>query len=486
MSQAAPVAGDDESTPQAADEHRDDDFGSHVVPAEARLSRGKVHMASWAMLVGMIYLFQGALAATLAGTKQAIIGLLVSAALMALVNMLMVRLGIKTGRGSSLTSERVFGKLGRLLIILLLTVATTYFTVFEGSVVAVAFHQYVGGDLRIWYVVVMVAILPLMMGGVLTWLDKINAVLLPLYVAGVILAVIMAAVNGNPAGWLDYPGTVPAAAQVVPGWITTVVIYLGVWLIIPVSNDFARFGRSEHSRYHRWVTFGPVFTIVALVVNGVIGMFIVQAVLPRSQVASEVGVATALIQLLGLVGLLFIVVTQMRIQTLNFYLSSLNVQRFIREVTGRQVWRKLLIVVVAVVALLLMLTDVFSYLQQTLQWLGIFFVGWGGIMATCVALGGMRTTFRSDTEAATARVLTPAAVVWLVSAAVGIALLQSGQLVPVLSQLAPIISLGIAVLGYLPILLRQRFKDGDKHTPEDVVTLTQRGRRSRQIRSSRA
>ncbi|GEL17924.1 allantoin permease [Pseudonocardia asaccharolytica DSM 44247 = NBRC 16224] len=449
----------DGSTPQIVEEHRDDDFATQVVPAEARLSRGKVHMASWAMLVGMIYLFQGALAATLAGTKQAIIGLLVSAALMALFNMPMVRLGISTGKGSSLASEQVFGKLGRFLIILLLAIATIYFTVFEGSVIAVSFQHYVGGDLRIWYVVAVVGMLPLMMGAVLTWLDKINAVLLPLYVAGVLAAVVLAAMNGNPTGWLEYPGVVPAAAQVIPGWVTTVVIYLGVWLIIPVSNDFSRFGRNEDARYHRWVTFGPVFTTITLVVNGIIGMFVVQSVLPRSEAASEVGVAIALVQLMGVVGLVFIVVTQMRIQTLNFYLSSLNIQRLIQEATGRRVRRKLLVAVVAVVAVVLMLTDVFSYLLQTLQWFGIFFVGWGGIMATCVAFGGMRTNFAPATETTKPRLLTPATAVWLFSAAVGIALLQSAEALPLLAQLAPIISLGIAVVGYLLVVLAQRFTD---------------------------
>jgi purine-cytosine permease-like protein len=476
MTTHPPTTGD-ESSSQVVDEHRDDDFGSQVVPAEARLSRSKVQMASWAMLVGMIYLFQGALAATLAGTQQAIIGLLVSAALMALFNMPMVRLGISTGRGSSLSSERVFGRVGRVLISLVLSIATVYFTVFEGSVVAVSFQQYVGLDVRIWYVVVIAAMLPLMMGGVLTWLDKINAILLPLYIAGVVAAIVMAVVHGNPAGWFDYSGVVPAGARMIPGWVTTVVLYLGVWLIIPVSNDFSRFGKNKDRRYHRWVTFGPVFTTVTLVLNGLIGMFIVQAALSRSQAASETGVATALIELLGVAGLVFIVVTQMRIQTLNFYLSSINIQRLIREITGRQVWRKLVIAAVAIIAVLLMLTDVFSYLQQSLQWLGIFFVGWAGIMATCIAFGGMRTVFAHDLEQETQRVFRHlATVVWLVSAAVGIALLQSAQLLPVLSAVAPIISLGIAVIGYVPIALRQRSisaredpKEEEKKKKEEVV-----------------
>jgi membrane protein YdbS with pleckstrin-like domain len=187
-------------------------------------------------------------------------------------------------------------------------------------------------------------------------------------------------------------------------------------------------------------------------------MFLVQAALSRSEAASEVGIAVALLKLMGVGGLIFIVLTQLRIQTLNFYLSSINIQRLVRDITGWRVWRKLVIVFVAVVAVLLMLTDVFSYLQTTLQYLGIFFVGWAGIMSTCVALGGMPANFGPGTESTARRWLTPATVVWLVSAGVGIALQESGQQLPTLSQIASVVALGVAVVGYLPILLWQRHR----------------------------
>ncbi|MFI9628802.1 purine-cytosine permease family protein [Streptomyces sp. NPDC052042] len=424
----------------STEDERADDYAHSIVPPEARAPRMSLTMASWSLISAMAWLFYGALAATLTGTRQALIGLLVSVVLFSLVNSPLVRLAASSGLNSALVSARLFGRAGSVLIALLLAATTVYFAVFEGSVVAEAFHQYWGMDIRWWYLIVVIGMLPLMMGGILTWMGKLNGVLLPLYVVGMTAAVILAARQGEPGRFLDFPGVVPEAARTLPGWLTTVILYLGVWLVMPTTVDFARFARTDDVRYHQTVTFGWVFSAGIFLVNGAAGMFLVQMVLPGTTIAAENGVVTALVGPLGLAGVLLIVVTQIRINTLNFYQASMNLQRLLRQLVRVHAPRPVVVVGVGALVFVLMLTDVFSYLQLALQWQGTFFVGWVGIVLTHLSL---RAPWRTDDVP-----VKPAFCVWVVSAAVGIVLIQTGY------EAAPLVSLALAVIGYLPIAKR--------------------------------
>ncbi|MFD0883457.1 purine-cytosine permease family protein [Streptosporangium algeriense] len=414
-----------------------EDFAHSVVPEEARIPRLKLTMVGWSLITGMAWLFYGALAAMLAGTQQAVIGLALSVVVFALANNRMTELAASTGLSSGLVSRKLFGPAGSALIALLLAATTVYFAVFEGSVVAEAFRQYFGADIRIWYAVVVVGMLPLMMGGVLTWMDKVNAYLLPLYVIGVVAALVAASRQGDLSSWWDAPGL--GIPQTLPGWLTVFVLYLGVWLVMPTTVDFARFGRPADIPFLRNVTFGWVFGAGIFLVNGVIGMLLVHLVIPGSPVAGETGVVTALVGPLGLAGVLLIVVTQIRINTLNFYQSSMNLQRLLRQLAGVSVSRPIVVTMVSALVFVLMLTDVFGYLQTALKWQGSFFVGWVGIVVSHLLLR---------------RQAAPGVGfgVWVISALAAIACLELGT--PLLAELAPLIALAVSVLGYVPLAVR--------------------------------
>ncbi|GAA4987687.1 hypothetical protein GCM10023205_68140 [Yinghuangia aomiensis] len=445
-----------------------DDFAHTTVPDDARIGRTRLTMASWSLATGMAWLFYGALASTLAGTRDALLGLGLSVVVFALANMPMVRIATTTGMSSALASQRVFGRAGAALIALLLAATTVYFAVFEGSVMAEAFHQQWGHDIRWWYLAVVVGLLPLMMGGVLTWLDKLNAALLPLYVVGITAALAAAGRRGDPGAFWDFPGVVPEAARVLPGWLTVFVLYLGIWLVMPTTVDFARFGRARDTRFLQTVTFGWVFGAVVFAVNGAIGMFLVQMVLPGSAVAAENGVVSAIVGPLGVWGVLLIVVTQVRINTLNFYQSSTNIQRLVKQFVGVRIPRPAAVVAVGVLTFVLMLTDVFSYLQKALSWQGTFFVGWVGIVLADLAL-------RTRKGAPGVRV-GAACTVWVLSAAAGIVLIQSPERWPEASALAPVVSLGLAMAGYLALALWPHHgAAGRRGAPDRAEAVTRNG-----------
>ena len=92
-----------------------------------------------------------------------------------------------------------------------------------------------------------------------------------------------------------------------------------------------------------------------------------------------------IVGLTGLLGVLLIAITQMRINTVNLYLASTNLQSFFSRVFRLTLPRTFWVVAACVAGYLLMLTNVFSYVLDALNYQGIAIVAWVG-----VALGARR------------------------------------------------------------------------------------------------
>lgn len=446
-----PVTYDDD--PRVVEEQRTEDYAQHAVPLTARVPRFKLLMANWSLLSAMVWLFYGALVSSLVGTRQAVLGLVLSVATYSLLSWFVTAWAGRTGLNPTLLSRRMFGTYGAALTALLLAASTTYYAVFESSVLAEAFHLRFGGpDIRWWYLLVLLALLPLMMGGVQTWMDRVNGYLLPIYVAGLVAAVIAAAVqSGGDSDWLSFQGVLPPEERPLPGWLMTFCTYLGIWLLLATSTEFSRMGRPRDLRFHQHVTFGWVFYGWLFLLNGLAGIFLVRTVLP-DEPAAEVGVVKAIVETLGIWGVLLIVVTQVRVNTLNFYLSSINWGRLAARLFGLRLPRAAWVLIVAALAYLLMLTDVFATLQTVLAWQGVFLVSWVGIVVTHFLLVPGDRRGGPEFRPGRLRGITPGLGVWLVSASTGVLLAQSPGAFPRLSQLAPVAALFSSSLLYAAVL----------------------------------
>src|SRR5699024_7163692 len=134
-------------------------------------------------------------------------------------------------------------------------------------IVAIALHEYFGAlPMSIWYLIVVLYQAPLVLRGVRTWLDKINGALLPFYFLGLVGSVVWAVVEvGYSNAWLTFQ---PAAGLgvSVPGWWFAFTVYMGVWIVVMMTWDIARFGRNEDAQFNGRVTFGVPFYIVTLLV----------------------------------------------------------------------------------------------------------------------------------------------------------------------------------------------------------------------------
>jgi purine-cytosine permease-like protein len=428
---------DDERVVRAA---ATEDYSTHVVPRSWRSGRWSLASAWWALFSAMFWLYIAVASADAVGTPNTLIGMVLTIASYGLINMVLSRYAAKTGLTVALLSRRLFGLLGSALAPLILAATAIYYGVFEGSIVATAFQQYFGGDLRIWYLVVVAYALPLVIGGVRVWLDKLNGVLLPFYAAGLVAIVIAATIQrGYPESWL----TSAASTGPLPGWLTSYLLYMGVWIMMMYTVDYARFGKERDRAFHGTVTFGWVFYLFTFGVNGLIGIYLLRA---WDITGSETGVVDAVINTLGFAGVLVIFVSQTRINTANYYLASTNLEAFAARVFRIHPPRLVWVLVAGAIAYLMMLTDVLSYLLVALAWQGVFVTAWIAIALVHIAMHPAGAA-QPEIRPGRLRQVTAGAWVWVVASGIGIALtVQTAS--PTLAQLAPLVTVALAAGGY--------------------------------------
>ncbi|WP_248800686.1 purine-cytosine permease family protein [Pseudomonas sp. MWU13-2105] len=394
------------------------DPANHPVPPTARMGKLSLTMAWWAVCSAMFYIVVGASLALSYGARNALIGMFLSVISYGLVNSVLSRFAIRSGLSVALFSRLLFGSTGACLATLIFFSTAIYYAVFEGSVIAVALnHLYPELVYPLAALLVVLYSVPMILGSVQHWLDKLNGVLLPVYLGGLLVAVGLSIGRyGYQPQWLDFGPATPSAF----GWWDCFGAYMGVWVLMLFTFDYARFGKPEDAEYHgRW-NFGMPFYAVTFLLNGAAGIYLVSSI-PHDGALNEVSVVMAILQLMGLWGLLFVWATQTRINTANYYLATLNMQAFFGRfgVRGSYLMWAL---AVGVIVYGLMLADVFAYLLKALAYQGIFVVAWVGVALAQILYG------RSDI-AALERVVAfnPVGLTaWFGATALGLALMFSG------------------------------------------------------------
>lgn len=367
----------------------DGDTSLATVADANRMGRFALTMAWWAVCSAIFYIVVGATLALNYGARNAIIGMVLSVVSYGLINSVISRYAIRTGQSVALFSRSVFGTSGAALATLIFFATAIYYAVFEGSVMAVAAHRMFPA-VPYWAFALLVVIYSVLLifGSVQHWLDKFNGALLPFYLGGLLLAVALATREyGYSDAWLAFG---PASGPVAGGWWDAYVYYMGVWILMMFTFDYARFGRREDARYHGRYNFGMPFYLVTFLLNGVAGIYLV-SIIPGDGVLSEVSVVLALLKLMGLSGLFFVWVTQTRINTANYYLAAINMQAFFSRFGQIRLPKAAWAVIVGLVSYVLMLFDVFAYLLQALAYQGIFVVAWVAVaLVHILAIGEAR------------------------------------------------------------------------------------------------
>ncbi|MCL2897560.1 purine-cytosine permease family protein [Brenneria tiliae] len=395
----------------------------NVTAAEAvsdaeRMGKFSLTMAWWAVCSAIFYIVVGASLALSYGAKNAIIGMVLSIISYGLVNGAISRFAIRSGLSVALFSNLLFGRLGSALATLIFFSTAIYYAVFEGAVIAYAIHHLFPQLAYYWAALIVVLYsVPLIFGSVQHWLDKFNGVLLPFYLAGLLLTVLVAINHyGYQPQWLDFGPESPPAY----GWWNCFTYYMGVWILMMYTFDYARFGKQQDINYHAQFNFGMPFYLITFLLNGVAGIYLVSSFEPQGEV-SEVAVVVAILNLLGLWGLLFVWISQTRINTANYYLATVNMQVFFDRLLRIRARKIVWACIVGAVVYLLMLADIFAYILQALAYQGVFVVAWVGVALGHIFFAG-RTPQQHTEQTFSPRGLCA----WFVSVAAGIALMHGG------------------------------------------------------------
>lgn len=450
MSELKPLKITFADDPRVLTEQSAEDYSRHVVPLSARTNRWSLAMASWSVLSAMFYLYISVAVAQAVGSKNAMIGIGLSALFYGGINYVISQRSIKNGLTVALLSRGIFGGAGAIISSLLFAVTATYYAVFEGSIIAVAFQQYFApeSDLRWWYLLVVLYALPLVMGSVQVWLDKLNGALLPLYIVGLVSVIVMA---GNKYGFSSSFLAIPSSTDpVVPGWMWAFIVYMGICVNMMVTAEFSRFGKPADAKFHGLITFGPVFYFALFVVNGLAGVFIMNTVFPDLK-ASERGVAEAILNASGFLGLIFILISQTRINTANYYVASLNFAGFAARGLHLRWPRWVWVLFVGCCVYLLMLTNVFSYLLKALAWQGIAVTSWVAILMTHYALN-CDVDHGLEFRPGRVKAIMPGAWALVIATIVGIAIVEGGTKGSWYVETAPILISCLAAFSYWSIL----------------------------------
>ena len=403
------------------------DVSTEIVSEHDRASKGSLTMAWWGVCSAMFYIVVGIAMAKAYGTVNAIIGLGITVVAYGIVNGIISRYAISTGLSVGLFSRVLFGAKGAALATLIFFVTAIYYAVFEGSVIAVTLnHMYPGISYTIAALIVVLYSVPLIFGSVQHWLDKFNGVLLPFYILGLVGAVVLATSQyGYTDAWLRMGPENPSPT----GWWNVCVYYMGVWILMMFTFDYARFGKKEDSKYHALFNFGIPFYMLAFFLSGLAGIYLVNTI-PHEGEVSEVSIAFGLIELMGIFGLLFVWITQTRINTANYFLATTNMQAFFKDVFKLNLNKMVWAVVVGIIVYLLMLINVFAYLLQALAYQGVFVVAWVAIALTHILHPRRKQIFGEVPQIRSAKL--PAfdasgLTAWLVASAVGIVLMNLGS-----------------------------------------------------------
>ncbi len=403
---------------------KDLDFSERPVPEEGRMPRANLMMAWWAVCSAIFYMVVAAAMARSYGTANALIGIILTVVAFGIINGVISRYSMKTGLTVALFSKVLFGHFGAVVATLIFFATALYYAVFEGYVMALVLSEWSGSlSMALATVIVVIFGVALIFGSVQHWLDKFNGVLLPVYVIGMLVAVGMAVSEfGYPSGWLT---RVPDGGASPWGWLHTFAYYMGVWVLMMFTFDYARFGRKEDSGFHARITFGVPFYIMTSLFSGVVGILL-DSMIPTDGL-SEASIVLGLLELMGVGGLLLVWVTQSRINTANFYLATVNFESFVRKVTGVRMSKVVAGCVIGVMAYVLMMADVFSYILQALAYQGVFVVAWVGVALSHILSKTYRDKVHGHVELDNAYIpaFNPCGLLaWCGSATVGIVIMQ--------------------------------------------------------------
>jgi len=307
-----------------------------------------------------------------------------------------------------LTRGAGFGYIGSTITSLIYACFTFIFFALEAAIMAQALEIYFDLPLVIGYIVSSLVIIPITFLGV-TLISRLQLVTQPIWVAMLVTPFVLIFLEQPEvvAHWLDFAGAAPGASQfnylyfgAATGVLFSLIVQIGEQV------DYLRFlpDRTDANRTAWWravIAAGPGWVVIGglkilagsllavLAIEG--GLTYANAVEPIHMYTTAYEFVSADPWVVATAAMLFVLISQIKINVTNAYAGSLAWSNFYSRVThyhpGRVVW----LVFNILISLLLMLLGIFETLETVLAVYANVAIAWiGAIFADLTVLKPLR------------------------------------------------------------------------------------------------
>jgi cytosine permease len=355
-----------------------EDYALSPVPATWRYSWSSLIFSMLGGGTAAVFLALPAQLAGEFGLTNVLLGMFCAMVLQTLLNYALVKTASRTGLGSAFMSRGLalgFGGSAWTQIIY----GTTWLIFFatEGQVLGDSITAAFGIPSWVSYCIVGAAFIPLVLYGI-GFMARFQKWTLYIYIVGMIALL-----------WQVF--TTPHIGSIIANEISSTgtnfggIAFLGVMAAYAglIGNvalghaDIARLGATDKTLLKGgkngplWLSLIP-YSLAAYIIFGCFGLLF-------WLVTRDTNPGSNFVHLLGVIGFLLIIVTQLRINLINAYSGSIALSNFFARykfLPGRSTWA----IIVVIVGTIMMFGDILGNLGQVLTFQGVFLTAWLGVI----------------------------------------------------------------------------------------------------------
>ncbi|MCM3766344.1 cytosine permease [Neobacillus niacini] len=357
-------------------EEEKDDYSFDKVPEEKRnMGWFSVTNITFGIATAIFYFQTGSVMALQYGAMNAIISAIYAIVIAGVLGTVIAYLSAKSGMNVNLMSRQGFGYIGASLTSLIYASNFIMYCAFEGMILVSAVHAFFPA-IPLWLLIIVFGsiVIPLNWFGI-KQLDKLQKWSLPIFFL-FLIAIIIVAVN-IPSQFDGHFWTYLPEGVQIGG--TALLLCIGMQhgimgLTALIASDYARFLKPKDIKLGS-IMIGFIPQIFCFGVMGLLGIWFGVRL-------AESNPGVYIVTILGLGGVVFTMLTQLRINVTNIYSASLSLSNFFENVFHFKPDRRFWVVVSGIVSIALMLGGILDYLGSAMTFQGVLLMAWAAILVT--------------------------------------------------------------------------------------------------------
>ncbi|MDR5799126.1 MULTISPECIES: purine-cytosine permease family protein [Caballeronia] len=339
----------------------DDDFAGTLVPESQRRSWQSIFAATLGVGTALFFAQITSIITRQSGVGVALLSVVYGFVVSAFIGVLISRLSIKSGCGTNILAKAALGHRGAALFSILYGTACLTYFVAEAGIIGASLRSLLPQiSNTVLLPSVVLCMLPLVWVGMraISAFQKFSIIIY----GGLLTAAIYVTVGGHSGS----PSVGIFRGDTIVGLASAISMMNGVAFVVGLlTADYARFIKRDQLSAGT-IAIGIVFPAFCYGVTGIAGIWFAAQL-------GESNPGVYFVQILGSVGgIVFTCATQLRTNISNMYSGTLAFVNAFERALNIRMSRRLVTVLFAAVASLILVSDATELLQKTLGVLGIF------------------------------------------------------------------------------------------------------------------